>query len=524
MKKVVFAIGIMMLLTSMQAQEKGLHVLITGGTGLTGLEYKFTDEDGSRKALLGGNAGIGIQYFFNRHFGVSLGIDLAFYNTKSLYSDIKSLNPIKDQVDNENESYNLYLKLSKWEERQRTAFLEIPLMLNFQHKFDKRQVFGIYLGAGPKMQIPVTSSFSREKGSVGVTARYIDNNLVLSSEEETGGMHGISEYEKLSLEGKNNLKFGLAVTGEAGILLGITPRIDLRIGASIDYGLINIKKENAVNLFEPERGLGSGPDYIKEDVTYKGILNTVLVEKIKPYSIQGNLGIKIKIGKLEERDNDEDIVKTMAKAMKEQQRSSNAGIDTLIKRLDSLLKHPYPGYYAGQNVPEGGYPAGYAYGSYPAWFTPATEDTLWIGTNYPTQGMGTPKTAVAGAYPTGAAMKNPRFAALVDSLIESIYFDLNKVILRKDAIKVLDSKVALMQRYPGLVMAVVGHTCDLGGEAYNEDLSMRRARAAREYMIMRGINPARVEVVPMGKRQPTYPNNSEYNREHNRRVDFIIVR
>jgi len=80
-----------------------------------------------------------------------------------------------------------------------------------------------------------------------------------------------------------------------------------------------------------------------------------------------------------------------------------------------------------------------------------------------------------------------------------------------------------MKKYPAMTVALVGHTCDLGSNVLNDELSQNRCISARNYMIRKGIRASRIDIVPMGKHHPDYPNNSEANRELNRRVDFMTV-
>ena len=72
-------------------------------------------------------------------------------------------------------------------------------------------------------------------------------------------------------------------------------------------------------------------------------------------------------------------------------------------------------------------------------------------------------------------------------------------------------------------VTLVGHTDDQGGESYNYDLSMRRAMAAKRYIVNSfGIGDARLEIVAKGKSQPLVPNSDEQARTQNRRVEFVF--
>ena len=89
-----------------------------------------------------------------------------------------------------------------------------------------------------------------------------------------------------------------------------------------------------------------------------------------------------------------------------------------------------------------------------------------------------------------------------------------------------------LQRIADLIMqgeivgrvSVVGHTCDLGPEAYNLQLSNRRAEAVKRELVALGIDPDAIITDGRGEAEPRVPNTSEANRETNRRVDVQFIR
>lgn len=70
---------------------------------------------------------------------------------------------------------------------------------------------------------------------------------------------------------------------------------------------------------------------------------------------------------------------------------------------------------------------------------------------------------------------------------------------------------------------VEGHTDDQGPEAYNADLSDRRAHSVRRFLIEHGLSEDRVEALGLGESRPIAPNTTEDGRATNRRVEVVIV-
>jgi outer membrane protein OmpA-like peptidoglycan-associated protein len=72
-------------------------------------------------------------------------------------------------------------------------------------------------------------------------------------------------------------------------------------------------------------------------------------------------------------------------------------------------------------------------------------------------------------------------------------------------------------------VALEGHTDAVGTDDYNQTLSERRARAARQYLVDSfGIPDSRMTAVGRGKSDPVASNDDAVGRSHNRRVDFIF--
>src|SRR5690625_220092 len=103
-------------------------------------------------------------------------------------------------------------------------------------------------------------------------------------------------------------------------------------------------------------------------------------------------------------------------------------------------------------------------------------------------------------------------------------FDFDSSALRSEAEGALDEVMAVIED-GGLVgdIQIVGHTCDIGTEEYNQGLSERRARTVVDYLTSQGIDASRIHWEGHGELDPRYPNDSEENRARNRRVEISFV-
>ena len=81
-------------------------------------------------------------------------------------------------------------------------------------------------------------------------------------------------------------------------------------------------------------------------------------------------------------------------------------------------------------------------------------------------------------------------------------FDFNKAVLRPEGKAKLDDVVAKAKAIKLEAVLAVGHTDRIGGDAYNQKLSEKRAAAVKEYLVAKGIEANRVSTAGKGKKEP----------------------
>ncbi len=89
--------------------------------------------------------------------------------------------------------------------------------------------------------------------------------------------------------------------------------------------------------------------------------------------------------------------------------------------------------------------------------------------------------------------------------------------------KVLDGVALVAKKYDKTIIEVAGHTDNVGGNAYNRDLSQRRADAVARYLETRGVNPQRIITAAGGEEHPIASNATEQGRAANRRVEVTFA-
>lgn len=87
---------------------------------------------------------------------------------------------------------------------------------------------------------------------------------------------------------------------------------------------------------------------------------------------------------------------------------------------------------------------------------------------------------------------------------------------------VLDDVAAVLNRYDQSTVDIVGHADSDGSDEYNLGLSQRRASSVAQYLVNRGVLPARLYVEGRGESQPIASNATAAGKAQNRRVEITI--
>jgi len=159
-------------------------------------------------------------------------------------------------------------------------------------------------------------------------------------------------------------------------------------------------------------------------------------------------------------------------------------------------------------------------------------------------GGGTAKGAIIGAAVGGAA------GAIIGSIMDKQAKELEqniegatvervgegiKVTFQSGLLFAFDSDVVLaearanltalaqsLDKYPDTDLLIVGHTDNVGTDAYNLGLSERRAAAAASYLSFRGVSEGRLQTAGRGETEPVAANDTDQGRSLNRRVEVAI--
>lgn len=134
------------------------------------------------------------------------------------------------------------------------------------------------------------------------------------------------------------------------------------------------------------------------------------------------------------------------------------------------------------------------------------------------------RTAEALAALASLATVKEEERGLVLTLSESVLFLSAESTLLPQTDQKLGRIVKALLAMPACNLIVEGHTDSQGSDAYNQELSLRRADAVREYLIQKGYPADRIKARGKGEGSPIAQNRSAEGRANNRRVEIVIER
>lgn len=113
---------------------------------------------------------------------------------------------------------------------------------------------------------------------------------------------------------------------------------------------------------------------------------------------------------------------------------------------------------------------------------------------------------------------------LMNSIVRgiAIRFGVNSSVINPESYEVLEKVTSVANKCSNTVIRIEGHTDSDGSDAYNLELSKRRARSVIGYLVNKGVPSTRLDAKGYGEHKPVASNGTGAGKALNRRIEFVV--
>jgi outer membrane protein OmpA-like peptidoglycan-associated protein len=120
--------------------------------------------------------------------------------------------------------------------------------------------------------------------------------------------------------------------------------------------------------------------------------------------------------------------------------------------------------------------------------------------------------------------KEEKTDEVLADVFDNLNFEFGKADIKKESLPYLDKLAETLLKAKNWTLEIQGHTDDKGSDEFNLKLSQNRADAVKNYLVSKGIVADTITSKGFGESIPLVANDSDANREKNRRVEFKITK
>jgi outer membrane protein OmpA-like peptidoglycan-associated protein len=108
-------------------------------------------------------------------------------------------------------------------------------------------------------------------------------------------------------------------------------------------------------------------------------------------------------------------------------------------------------------------------------------------------------------------------------VMRNLFFEKDRTDLSPGSLAELGQLLNLMRENPSVQLEISGHTDGDGSSVHNEELSSARAQAVKDHLVANGVREDRLVAKGYGASAPLAPNDSEENKQRNRRTEIRVL-
>ncbi len=481
--------------------------------------------DASNKSSTGSfNIGAGLDYrfFFHQNIGVSMGLQWLQYTGNYKFEYFEHTIYGEDNTDPEypNNPY-YYTKRYNVTENASLHYLEVPIKVLFitpsWNKVQFRSALGINVGYNIYTEQNLTGSYDAE-------LNYTNQNIVVDESESLllGRFTDIAIYSPNTI-----LKPHVSILAEIGIGIKVSERCQINLDLYGSYAL-----NNTHSYYE---------DFISMNKDYKGIATTNLVGDIHPFAHGARIGVSVYLGKAKEEflpnwkkrklrgvgnNIDMSAYNTNLAQVSKVKETESTPIEEDKKIEDNILTIPE----TKEEIVEEKLPETIKEDTIK---TDIVEEEIFEE-NIVKEEIVEKEVVVEDTIPTQETQKIEKTERIEPTIQKTqqtqrralnspVLFEKDSYIANYHSQRILQIIAASIQEAPPSKIIIVGYTCDIGDDANNYKLGLKRAQEVQALLKAYGITNIPFEIISKGETNSPLQNIDEEHREKNRRVELIYI-
>ncbi len=537
MKKTITTLLLLAFTAAVTAQsvDHKSNLQFSVGGGIHSLQY--TPVDGEHTLGFGGLVEAQYHYMFNHYLGIGIGAEAGCLLGNSTYNYAISQTNVMlpGAVYAADVTTNLY----NWQEKQHVAMVSIPLQLLLRAPINYKAALQMGLGAG--FDIPFYGKYRTEKGQYARSAYMSQTNVTYGDDMSS---HLLGKYTANGEEGDLELKgLYVGILADLGVDINLTEGVGLYLGAYGYYSPANIATTT-----------GSADALFSYD-EYQGVYNPVGVfasdrtDKVSPLEVGIKIGLRFGMGKdVDWREKEAAAAQAYADSLAAVEAARQAAELKAREEAAARAKAEAEARAKAQaDSIAAAHAAELAKARAEADKAKAEAEALVRAKNEAEARAKAEAEAAAKAQADAEArlkaeaeararaeaeaiarakaeQKAREEAAFVAGFSDTAYFETGKDMpifgqLNEDSWTNLKE---VMDNHPEIKVTVTGYTDNVGKDATNMALSLRRAENIKKMLEDKGIDGSRIKAYGKGKNNPIAPNNTKEGRAKNRRIEITI--
>ena len=448
---------------AINAARKGHFVFFDIGGGMNNVAFSVEDTIGKKNLGFGLTARFGYRYFFAPNWGIGVGVNYNTYQgiTKLAYDQFleKNIDTLANRNFTEEERTRDFYAAFD-DLKERITMSAITIPIGLYYQQSLGSKFRLGAGVNFAYTQILTKKYKTVDGSLHNRCKYPTFNLTIDELQE----YGLGTYKKLN--GTPDVKTStMGIGGELSLHYALTSQLDITLNVCGTYRLGDLKNRK-------EEYLWNASDTVA-NTAYLGVTQVAFCKNVNLVNVGATIGLRYRFAKKPQPQIIERVLPPIIE-------------DNVVVEVDTFDN----------------------------WYNRNADD---FGVNIMPMGY----TFVNSGLEMTKQLERKQVG---DPIGVPIHFALNSDQLADTSHTLMDTVVVFLKKNPDVIkMEVSAHTDNIGSDAYNLDLSKRRARTVVNYLIRQGVEPERVVAVGYGESRPLNDNSTDEMREINRRVEFVIL-